>query len=140
MQNLEERNGKLRWRINLDAIAANMDALLGLNVSALEYDGRALFISGARSDYIGHTYHGQIYQLFPQAEFSVIGDAGRYPHVEQPEQFASRKPAFSKARTPERSGCAGWPEGGKRKIGSAPNSALPACTVTIIVLFLSRKA
>ena len=44
-----------------DAIAANMDSLLGFpDVSAHEYDGRALFVSGARSDYIGHTYHGQI--------------------------------------------------------------------------------
>jgi pimeloyl-ACP methyl ester carboxylesterase len=95
MQNLEERNGKLEWRINLDAIAANMDTLLGFpDVSALEYDGRALFVSGARSDYIGQTYHGQIYQLFPQAEFAVIGDAGHYPHVEQPEQFASRITGF----------------------------------------------
>ena len=59
MQNLEERNGKLDWRINLDAIAANMDTLLGFpDVSALEYDGRALFVSGARSDYIGQTHHG----------------------------------------------------------------------------------
>jgi esterase len=95
MQNLEERRGKLGWRINLDAIAANMDTLLGFpDVSALEYDGRALFVSGARSDYIGQTYHGQIYQLFPQAEFAVIGDAGHYPHVEQPEQFASRITGF----------------------------------------------
>ena len=69
--------------------------LLGFpDVSALEYDGRALFVSGARSDYIGQTYHGQIYQLFPQAEFAVIGDAGHYPHVEQPEQFASRITGF----------------------------------------------
>jgi esterase len=36
LQNLEERSGRLDWRINLDAIAANMDHLLGFpDVSAL---------------------------------------------------------------------------------------------------------
>lgn len=91
LQNLEERHGRLTWRIHLDAIAANMDDLLAFpDVSTLAYDGRALFVSGARSDYIGRAYHGQIYELFPQAEFAVIADAGHYPHVEQPELFATR--------------------------------------------------
>ncbi len=95
LQNLEERNGKLEWRVNLDAIAANMDSLLAFpDVSALEYEGRALFVSGAQSDYIGHTYHGQIYELFPQAEFAVIAEAGHYPHAEQPEQFVRRITGF----------------------------------------------
>lgn len=95
LQNLEERNGRLEWRINLDAIAANMSDLLAFpDVSALEYSGRALFVSGARSDYIGRTYHGQIYELFPQAEFAVIAEAGHYPHVEQPEPFARRITGF----------------------------------------------
>ena len=95
LQNLEERRGRLEWRVNLDAIAANMSNLLAFpDVSALEYQGRALFVSGARSDYIGRTYQGQIYELFPQAEFAVIADAGHYPHVEQPEQFVQRITGF----------------------------------------------
>ena len=95
MQNLVERDGGLAWRINLEALAANMDELLGFpDVSALAYDGRALFVSGAQSDYIGQTYQGQIYDLFPQAEFAVITDAGHYPHIEQPEQFFARVTDF----------------------------------------------
>lgn len=95
LQNLVEQNGRLEWRINLEAIAANMHDLLGFpDVSALEYEGRALFVSGARSDYIGRTYHGQIYELFPQAEFAVIEDSGHYPHVERPELFLQRITGF----------------------------------------------
>lgn len=95
LQNLEERNGAFAWRINLDAIAANMQTLLGFaDVSALEYTGRALFVSGAQSDYIGRTYHNQIYELFPQAEFAVIEGAGHYPHTEQPEVFLERITGF----------------------------------------------
>jgi esterase len=95
LQNLVEQNGRLEWRLNLEAIAGNMDNLLGFpDVSALEYQGRALFVSGAHSDYIGRKYHGQIYELFPQAEFAVIADSGHYPHVEQPEVFLKRITAF----------------------------------------------
>jgi esterase len=91
LQNLVEQDGRLEWRINLEAIAANMPDLLGFpDVSELAYEGRALFVSGARSDYIGRRYHGQIYELFPQAEFAVIEHAGHYPHVEQPELFLQR--------------------------------------------------
>lgn len=95
LQNLVEQDGRLEWRINLEAIAANMPDLLGFpDVSALAYEGRALFVSGARSDYIGRRYHGQIYELFPQAEFAVIEDSGHYPHVEQPELFFRRITGF----------------------------------------------
>jgi esterase len=95
LQNLEERDGGFAWRLNLEAIAANMPALLDFpDVSALEYQGRALFVSGARSDYIGRIYHNQIYELFPQAEFALIEGAGHYPHVEQPEAFLARVTDF----------------------------------------------
>jgi pimeloyl-ACP methyl ester carboxylesterase len=95
LQNLVEQDGRLEWRINLEAIAANMPHLLGFpDVSALAYEGRALFVSGARSDYIGRRYHGQIYELFPQAEFAVIEDSGHYPHAEQPELFFRRITRF----------------------------------------------
>lgn len=95
-QNLKKKpGGGLAWRLNLDAIAANMETLLGFpDVAALAYDGRALFISGAESDYIGRTYHPQIYELFPQAEFAVIEGAGHYPHVERPEAFLARVIGF----------------------------------------------
>ncbi|MBK8176906.1 MAG: alpha/beta fold hydrolase [Rhodospirillales bacterium] len=88
LQNLIERDGRADWRINLAAIAANMDRLLGFpDVAQFGYDGRALFLSGAESDYIAPRYYGRIFELFPQAEFARIDDAGHYPHVEQPERF-----------------------------------------------------
>lgn len=96
LQNLEERDGGgFAWRLDLDAIAANMPLLLGFpDVSALAYEGRALFVSGARSDYIGHRYLDRIYDLFPQAEFAVLEGAGHDPHAEQPEQFTERLLGF----------------------------------------------
>jgi len=96
LQNLEEcHGGGFAWRLNLEAIAANMPALLGFpEVSALAYEGRALFMSGSQSEYIGRRYHGEIYDLFPQAEFAVLDGAGHYPHIEMPEPFVDRLTDF----------------------------------------------
>ncbi len=58
------------------------------------YDGRALFVSGAASDYIGRVHHGAVWDRFPQAEFAVIDGSGHYPHVEQPDAFFERITLF----------------------------------------------
>ena len=96
LQNLEERQaGGFAWRLNLDAIAANMPALLDFPLTEeLAYDGRALFVSGAASDYIGRIHHNAVWDRFPQAEFAVIAGAGHYPHVEQPDAFFERITLF----------------------------------------------
>lgn len=96
LQNLEERRaGGFAWRLNLDAIAANMPTLLGFpDTEDLAYDGRALFVSGSGSDYIGRIHHGAVWDRFPQAEFAVIEGAGHYPHVEQPDAFFDRITLF----------------------------------------------
>lgn len=96
LQNLEEREeGGFRWRANLAAIAANMETLLGFpDVSAMSYEGRALFVSGADSDYIGQRHHAAVWDVFPQAEFAVIEGAGHYPHTERPQTFLDRLELF----------------------------------------------
>jgi pimeloyl-ACP methyl ester carboxylesterase len=88
MQNLVSERGRTAWRINLDAIAAHMDDLTGFpDVEGFVYDGRALFVSGEQSDYVGPEHHERIHELFPWAEFAVIDGAAHRPHVEQPEAF-----------------------------------------------------
>jgi pimeloyl-ACP methyl ester carboxylesterase len=88
MQNLVSERGRTFWRINLDAIAAHMADLTGFpDVEGFVYDGRALFLSGEQSDYVGPEHHERIHELFPWAEFAVIDGAAHRPHVEQPEPF-----------------------------------------------------
>ena len=97
LQNLEEQPaaGGYAWRVNLDAIAANMPVLLGFpDTEDLAYEGRALFVSGAASNYIGRAHQGAVWDRFPQAEFAVINGAGHYPHVEQPDAFYDRVTLF----------------------------------------------
>ncbi|MBL8658475.1 MAG: alpha/beta fold hydrolase [Rhodospirillales bacterium] len=88
MQNLVNDQGQASWRINLDAIGAHMAGLTGFpDVEGFVYDGRALFVSGAQSDYLGPQHHERIRELFPWAEFATIADAGHRVHAEQPERF-----------------------------------------------------
>lgn len=87
-QNLATGTHGLVWKLNLDGIDAAMPSLTGFPESiSTSYDGRALFIRGDRSDYIGRDHQGQIFSLFPQAEFAVISDAGHRVHADQPAAF-----------------------------------------------------
>lgn len=87
-QNLAAGTHGLVWKLNLDAIGAAMPSLMGFPAAiSTSYDGRTLFIRGDRSDYIGREHQGQIFSLFPQAEFAVITDAGHRVHADQPGTF-----------------------------------------------------
>ena len=87
MQNLVSERGRTSWRINLDAIAAHGRPHRLPGCRGFRYDGRALFLSGEQSDYVGPEHHERIHELFPWAEFAVIDGAAHRPHVEQPEPF-----------------------------------------------------
>lgn len=86
MQNLVAEGGGLRWRLNLDAIERNFDAIIGFPETDLDYDGPALFLNGERSTYIRPEHEPAIRRLFPRARIETIRDAGHWLHAEQPEQ------------------------------------------------------
>ena len=46
--------------------------------------GRALFITGANSDYVGPASHAGIARLFPQSRLEQVADAGHWVHADQP--------------------------------------------------------
>ncbi len=96
LQNLVTEEGRLRWRINLDALAANMAVLTGYpdDLEGRRYDGPAFFLSGAGSDYVLPEHHGAIRTLFPQAEIDAIEGAGHWVHAEQPRAFLERVQTF----------------------------------------------
>ncbi len=95
MQNLVTAKHRLKWRINLEAIGTAMSTLTGFpDETSHEYEGRVLFISGQRSDYIAREHHDAIFTLFPQAEFAVIPNAGHRVHAEQPDAFLAAVVGF----------------------------------------------
>ncbi len=95
LQNLVLEQGKFHWRINLDAIGASMEDLIGFpDLGDKRYTGPTRFIGGSRSDYITPEYFDIITRYFPAAQIEMIGDAGHWVHAERPDEFASMVEAF----------------------------------------------
>ncbi len=83
------------WRIGLDAIAAGLHVLEGWpELDENAYLGPALFVSGARSDYIQPEHRPIIRAMFPAARFAVLKNAGHWLHADNPEGFLSLVDSF----------------------------------------------
>jgi pimeloyl-ACP methyl ester carboxylesterase len=82
------------WRLNLDALGANMPAILGWPDLPGAFAGPTLFLSGALSDYVRPEHRAAIRALFPAARFARIPGAGHWLHADRPEAFAAAVAAF----------------------------------------------
>lgn len=77
-----------RWKLGLDELTANMDKILGFpDVGTARYDGPALFLTGALSEYVAPEHRDPIKALFPQARFAKLSGAGHWLHAEKPREF-----------------------------------------------------
>ena len=85
-----------RWRLNLDTLAAEMDKIVGWPEISGQFDGPALFLSGATSDYVPRDARDKIRGLFPNAVFAKIPGAGHWLHAEKPREFEANVGAFLK--------------------------------------------
>jgi esterase len=89
LQNLITEDGQLRWRLNLEAIDRQMEAIGGFPQQLLkaQYTGATHFITGSRSNYVKPEYRELILRLFPNVTMSVIAGAGHWVHAEKPDSF-----------------------------------------------------
>ena len=89
LQNLVNAPDGLRWRVNLDALAAGMVEIGDFPAihPAQSYLGPTLFLAGGKSDYIEPHHHGLIHRLFPRARIATLPGAGHWLHAEQPQAF-----------------------------------------------------
>lgn len=83
-----------RWRLNLDALAANMVGIMGFPDIPGVFEGPVLFLTGARSDYVLPEHRARIRALFPHARFAKIPDAGHWLHAEKPREFVAAIEVF----------------------------------------------
>ncbi len=97
MQNLDGEPGSYRWRPNLAALAAAMADILDFPrfPEGTRYDGPALFLAGAESDYVGPGHRGEIERLFPRARIEVVEGAGHWLHADRPDAFVREIAAFA---------------------------------------------
>jgi len=83
------RAGKdsFEWRLNIEAIANNLDHMFDGIPKESKYSKPGLFIKGGKSDYILPEDHQQIMAHFPKVEIVTINDASHWVHADAPEEF-----------------------------------------------------
>lgn len=92
LQSLDLKEKK--WKLNLDVLDAEMSEIVGFPEVSGQFDGPALFLSGAKSTYVLPEYRPRIKELFPAAKFAKIPDAGHWLHAEKPREFEAAVSAF----------------------------------------------
>ncbi|GAA0310662.1 alpha/beta fold hydrolase [Rhodovulum strictum] len=95
LQSLDLKVQPPEWRLNLDVLEAEMAQITGWPEDITgRFDGPALFLSGAASDYVRPEHRAQIRTLFPAARFAKIPGAGHWLHAEKPREFEAAVRAF----------------------------------------------
>jgi esterase len=89
LQNLVIGENPAHWRLNLEAIERGFSQIVGFPdlPAGTVYSGPALFVAGARSNYIQPEHKPGIQRLFPRARIMRIEGAGHWVHAEQPQAF-----------------------------------------------------
>jgi pimeloyl-ACP methyl ester carboxylesterase len=88
LKNLDYDGTEYSWKMNLDAVREHYDDITAAITSDEPFDGPALFVRGANSDYVSDEDRPAIRELFPNAEFVTVDDAGHWVHADQPEALA----------------------------------------------------
>ncbi|MBC6406081.1 MAG: alpha/beta fold hydrolase [Rhodospirillales bacterium] len=96
LQNLVLTAGRYRWQVNLDGLAASIEAIQGFPQTLLthRFEGPTLFLAGAASHYVRRQDEPLIRQLFPHARLQVVAKAGHWLHAENPEGFLAALQPF----------------------------------------------
>lgn len=93
MLSLVKVDGRFQWRLNLDALYANLPFIAAFpeqNPSVGVFDRHCLFIKGADSDYIDEKGQASIRKLFPAATIQAVPAAGHWLHVEQQDSVVEQ--------------------------------------------------
>ena len=97
LKNLKrDKLGTFIWKINLDAIARNIQNLI-VEISADQpFPGKTLFIAGKKSDYIRPVDEELILELFPRAEIIYLPGVGHWVHAQAPQLLYDAVMNFTK--------------------------------------------
>lgn len=82
-----KKEGGFRWKMNLEALEKNYNAILAHVEGEDIYPGETLFIKGGKSDYLKETDVEEIRVQFPNAQMVTIPQAGHWVHAEAPNEF-----------------------------------------------------
>ena len=90
LKNIYRMNdGKLNFRFNLQSLSQNIGKIGQKIESETQFTREVIFIKGETSDYINESDKVIINNLFPNAKFYKIPNAGHWLHVDNPIDFIS---------------------------------------------------
>ncbi|EFB20406.1 hypothetical protein PANDA_012680, partial [Ailuropoda melanoleuca] len=89
LTNLVEVDGRLVWRVNLEALAQHVDKILAFPPRQESYPGPTLFLLGGNSQYVHPSHHVEIRRLFPRAQLQTVPNAGHWIHADCPQDFVA---------------------------------------------------
>jgi pimeloyl-ACP methyl ester carboxylesterase len=91
LQSLRREDDHWRWLLNLAVLGRDLDAITDWPEDALAgtapYDGRVLWVGGARSSYTAPEHVAAMDRWFPRNRRVTVKDAGHWVHSEQPQVF-----------------------------------------------------
>ncbi|MBF6607205.1 MAG: alpha/beta fold hydrolase [Flavobacterium sp.] len=97
MKSLYRNQSKeLEFRFNLPVFNKEIDNVGKAVPDGAKYDGPTLFVKGANSAYIKESHYDDIREVFPQAQFAIIQNAGHWLHAENPDDFFAETLTFLK--------------------------------------------
>lgn len=85
---------KLELRMNLPVLSQKMEAIGEALPADAVYNGKTLFLKGAKSDYITENEKVSISKYFPDSEIVIISNAGHWLHAENPKDFYAEVTKF----------------------------------------------
>ena len=95
LKNLARDGDAFKWRMNLPAIKAAYDQLIGgIGQPGDTFPRPALFLRGGKSGYVEDDDLPLIEELFPQATLATVEGAGHWVHAEKPAELMTTVSTF----------------------------------------------
>ncbi|MBU3031830.1 alpha/beta fold hydrolase [Paracoccus marinaquae] len=96
LQSLDLKADPPQWRLNLPVLRAEMPGILSwpAGLPKTGFDGPAMAMIGARSDYVDAAGQDALRAHFPQIRVVTLKDAGHWMHADAPEAVAETLAAF----------------------------------------------
>ncbi|KAL7058860.1 hypothetical protein AAHC03_013366 [Spirometra sp. Aus1] len=97
LSNLRDRDGKPTWKVNVNAIAENLDEIFGFPYTLdddVSYSGPSLFIAGQLSSHLRPEDMKEVRHFFPRAKRIEIPNAGHWVHTDAPGPLCDAVTSF----------------------------------------------
>lgn len=83
----DDENTRFVWKFNHEVLIKEYINLIQY-IPEKGFQGNTLFVGGADSNYITKETSIHIFDLYPNAEFEFIPDAGHWVHADNPQDFS----------------------------------------------------